>query len=213
MKIGILGSGTVGQTLGAGLAAHGYAVMLGTRDPSQEKVREWVQNTGHGVTAGTFGETASFGELIVIATLFGGTKNALELATPAALKDKIVIDATNPLEFTKAGPTLAAGFDDSAGERIQKQLPESKVVKAWNIVTAKTMVDPVREEGVPDMFIAGNDAEAKVAVTKLLQEFGWPVIDVGGIEGARMLESLGMLWIRYGIDNKQWTHAFKLLKK
>jgi len=213
MKIGILGSGVVGQTLGAGFAAHGYSVMLGTRDPKQPKVEEWVKHTGLGVTAGTFADTADFAELAVLCTNWDGTESALRLATPGALAGKIVIDVTNPLKVTESGPELSLGFSDSAGEQVQRLLPQSKVVKAWNIVTAKTMVSPAREEGVPDMFIGGNDPEAKAAVTSILHEFGWSVIDLGTIAASRLLEPLAMIWIKFGIANNHWTHAFKLLRK
>jgi predicted dinucleotide-binding enzyme len=213
MKVCMLGTGVVGQTLAAGLAAHGYSVMVGTRDPSQQKVQDWVKATGLGITAGTCAEAAAFGEIAVLATAWDGVENVLSLADPRSFEGKVVIDVTNPLAHGPSGPELALGWNDSGGERVQKLLPGARVVKAWNIVTAKTMIDPVREEGVPDMLIAGNDANAKAAVTKILQEFGWPVIDLGGIEESRLLEPFAMLWVRYGILNKTWSHAFKLLKK
>lgn len=214
MKIGIIGSGPVGQALGTGFAQHGHTVMLGTRDPSSEKVQEWVKATGNSVTTGTFAETAAFGEVGVVATGWTGTENALRLAGPENLAGKAVIDVTNPLDFSTGAPKLAVGFDDSGGEQVQRWLPGAKVVKAFNIITASAMVDPKFEDGEPDMFIAGDDEGAKGIVTGFLTDFGWRnVVDLGGIDAARMIEPLGMIWIVYGFRTGTWTHAIKLLRK
>ncbi len=213
MKIGIIGSGTVGQTLGTGLSQQGHTVTLGSREPDQERIQDWVRKTGKSARADSFEEAAKFGEIVISATQWGGTENALRLAGPKNLAGKVVIDVTNPLDFSKGMPVLAVGFSDSAGERVQRWLPDSKVVKAFNIVTAATMINPRREEGMPDMFIAGNDADAKAKVTRILEEFGWPVIDLGGIEKARLLEPLAMIWIDLYLKTQTNTHAFKLLRK
>jgi predicted dinucleotide-binding enzyme len=213
MKVGILGSGMVGQTLGAGFAAKKHSVMLGTRDPAQEKVQAWIRKTGSGVRAGTPAEAAKFGEIVILATAWSGAEDALRLASPQNLAGKVVMDVTNPLEFQSGAPTLSIGCTESAGERVQRWLPGAKVVKALNTVTAATMISPTRQEGTPDMFIAGNDAEAKGKVTAILREFGWPVIDLGGIEESRLLEPLAMIWIKYYMQTGTGTHAFKLLKK
>lgn len=213
MKVAILGSGMVGQTLGTGFATRGHEVMLGTRDPSQEKVREWTRRAPGKANAGTFAEAALFGEVAVLATLWSGTRSAIELARPVNLRGKVVIDVTNPLDFSSGRPQLALGWNDSGGEQVQRWLSESRVVKAWNIVTAATMVNPLRQEGLPDMWIAGDDAAAKQTVEVILAEFGWPVIDLGGIECARLLEPMAMVWIRYFLDTKDFRHAFKLLRK
>lgn len=213
MKVGIIGSGMVGQALGAGLAAHGHDVTLGTRDPSQDKVKAWVEATGRGVKAATFADTAASAEIVFVATLWEGTESALELAGKGNLAGKVVVDVTNPLKQGAAGPELALGFSDSGGEQVQRWLPDAKVVKAFNIVTAGTMVSPKREEGVPDMLIAGNDAAAKAKVTEILTQLGWPTIDLGGLEASRLLEPLAMIWIRYALQNKVFSHAWKLLRK
>lgn len=213
MKVAVLGSGMVGQTLGMGFATRGHEPMLGTRDPGQERVRDWARRAGRLARVGTFAEAARFGELAVLATLWSGTQSALELAGPENLRGKVVIDVTNPLDFSSGRPRLALGWSDSGGEQVQRWLPGSRVVKAWNIVTAATMVDPQREEGTPDMLIAGDDPEAKRTVASVLEEFGWPVLDVGGLEEARLLEPLGMLWIRFFIQTRDFRHAFKLLRK
>lgn len=213
MKVGVLGSGMVGQTLGLGLAARGHEARLGTRDPAREQVLEWGRRAGARGSVGTFAEAARFGELAVLATLWSGTRSALDLAGPENLRGKVVVDVTNPLDFSSGKPELALGWRDSGGEQVQRWLPGARVVKAWNIVTAATMVDPEREEGTPDMLIAGDDPDAKRTVTALLGEFGWPVVDLGGIEEARLLEPMAMVWIRHFVRTRDYRHAFKLLRR
>jgi predicted dinucleotide-binding enzyme len=214
MKIGILGTGDVGQVLGAGFAGLGHQVKVGSRNPDQEKVKAWLKKTGHGVTAGSYAEAAAFAEAAVLATRWDGTQNAIRLAEPKNLAGKVVIDVTNPLDFS-SGPTLklAVGHTNSAGEEIQRWLPESYVVKAFNMVGNAHMVHPQFPGGPPDMFICGNDARAKQTVTGFLKAFGWPVIDIGGIEGSRYLEPMAMLWVLVSMDTKNGNHAFKLLRK
>jgi len=124
------------------------------------------------------------------------------------------MDATNPLVFTPgAPPSLALGHTDSGGEQVQRWLPAARVVKVYNTVGHAHMVNPNFPGGPPDMFICGNDAAAKKTVTDICRAFGWPTIDVGGIEGARLLEPLCILWVRYGFATGGWNHAFKLLRK
>ncbi|MFO0575977.1 MAG: NADPH-dependent F420 reductase [Polyangia bacterium] len=212
MKIAVLGSGMVGQALCAGLHSNGHEVMMGTRDPNSEKIHAWLKSTG-GVRAGSFVEAAQFGEIAFLCTAWSGTESALQLVGEDSLAGKVVIDVTNPLEFTDKGPRLVVGHTDSGGEQVQRWLPKAHVVKALNTVTAGTMISPQREEGTPDMFIAGNDPGAKQKVTELLKSFGWSVIDMGGIEESRLLEPLAMIWIKYYIRNKTFTHAFRLLRQ
>jgi 8-hydroxy-5-deazaflavin:NADPH oxidoreductase len=214
MKVGILGSGAVGQALGTGFTTLGHEAKIGTRNPSHEKVTTWVKNTGAKASAGTFAEAAAFGEIAVLATSWLGTENAIKLADPKNLAGKIVMDATNPLTFApNRPPGLALGWSDSAGEQVQRWLPGAHVVKAFNIVGNADMFRPQFPGGPPDMFICGNDASAKVKVTEILKAFGWEVIDIGGIDGARYLEPLAMVWILHGFRAKSWRHAFKLLRK
>jgi predicted dinucleotide-binding enzyme len=150
----------------------------------------------------------------VLATLWSGTESAVKLSGLANLAGKVVIDATNPLVFTaNALPALALGHTDSGGEQVQRWLPSARVVKAFNIVGNAHMFKPAFPGGPPDMFICGNDADAKRVVTEILTDFGWSTIDVGGIEGARLLEPLCILWVGYGIRTGTWNHAFKLLRK
>ena len=215
MRIGILGTGDVGRTLGAGFASLGHEVMIGSRDAGSAKVRAWLEQTGDRASAGTFADAAAFAEVAVLATLWSGTENAIRLAGPQNLAGKVVIDATNPLVFTPgAPPALALGHTDSGGEQVQRWLPESRVVKAFNIVGHAHMVNPQFPGGPPDMFICGNDADAKKTVTEFLTVFGWPpAIDLGGIEGARLLEPMCILWVIYGFRTGGWNHAFKMLRK
>lgn len=214
MKVGILGTGVVGQTLGAGFAALGHDVKMGSREPGNEKVMAWVQRAGPRASGGTFAEAAAFAEIAVLATLWDGTEAALRLADYRNLAGKVVIDATNPLVFDPGQPPrLALGHTDSGGEQVQRWLPNAKVVKAFNIVGNAHMVNPAFPGGPPDMFICGNDDGAKSTVMTVLRDFGWPSIDIGGIEGARLLEPMCILWVAYGVRAGSWNHAFKLLRK
>jgi predicted dinucleotide-binding enzyme len=213
MKIGILGTGVVGQSLGLGFTGRGHDVMIGSRDPGAGKLGNWLAKAGERASAGTFAEAAAFGELAVLATAWSGTENALRLAGAEQLEGKVVIDVTNPLDFAAGAPRLALGFGDSGGEQVQRWLPGARVVKAFNIITAGEMVDPDFPCGPPTMFLCGNDEGAKHTVSGICTDFGWEVVDVGGIEGARLLEPLAMLWITHGIRSGAWSHAFKLLRK
>lgn len=214
MKIGILGSGDVGQALGKGFADHGHEVRMGSRDPGQEKVRKWLERTGGNASAGNFADAAAFGDLIVFAVLGAAAEQVVELAGPEHVAGKVVIDTTNPLDFSQGmPPSLFVGHTDSLGERVQRMLPDAKVVKAFNHVPNSHMIDPDFPCGPPDMFICGNDAGAKETVTGILEDFGWPVIDLGGIEYARYLEPLTMLWVLYLMQSGKVDHVFKLLRK
>jgi predicted dinucleotide-binding enzyme len=214
MKVGILGSGGVGQALGKGFADLGHDVKLGTRDPNQEKVKMWLAKTGPRVSAGSFAEAAAFGEILILATSWSGTESAIRLAEKKNVAGKVVIDVTNPLKIAPGGPpTLALGHTDSGCEQVQRWLAESHVVKAFNIIGNTFMVNPQFPGGPPDMFICGNDARAKQKVTEILTAFGWSTIDLGGIESSRYLEPLAMVWITYGFRTNTWTHAIKLLRK
>jgi len=215
MKIGIIGSGNVGRALGTGFAATGNQVMLGTRNPGKRELKEWIAKTGPKAAVGTLSEAAEFGEILVIATRWSGTENAINLAGSKNFVGKTVIDVTNPLVFHDNAPTtLALGGNDSAGEQVQRWLPSSKIVKAFNIVGNAHMFKPTFPGGPPTMFIAGNDQRAKQEVTKILKDFGWgEVIDMGGIEGARYLEPMCMVWMAYANKTGSWGHAFKMLQK
>jgi hypothetical protein len=205
----------VGRVLGAGLVALGHEVKLGSREATNPKAVEWAEKNGPLASAGTFADAAKFGEVILIATAWAGTPNALELAGHDHFAGKVVIDAINPLDFSKgAPPTLAIGTTDSAGETIQRILPRAHVVKCFNVVGNPHMVNPTFPERKPDMFICGDDEGAKKTVTTLCTELGWPgTIDIGGIIGARYLEPMAMVWISYFFKTGKGDHALAMLKK
>ncbi|HVP37797.1 MAG TPA: NAD(P)-binding domain-containing protein [Candidatus Saccharimonadales bacterium] len=214
MKIGILGSGDVGQSLGKGFTSRDHTVRMGSRTPGSEKVQAWVAQAGPRASAGTFAEAAAFGELLVLSTLWGGTQSAIEQAGAHNFAGKVVLDTTNPLVFTpNAPPTLAVGHTDSAGEQVQRWLPRARVVKVFNTVGHAHMVDPQFPGGPPDMFLCGEDPEAKRVAAQICRSFGWSTVDVGGIEGARLLEPMCALWVGHGLRTGSWNHAFKLLRK
>ena len=213
MRIGVLGSGDVGRVLGAGLAGLGHDVKLGSRDPGQEKLTAWSKETGPKASTGTFAEVAEFGEIVILATLWTGTKSALDLAGVKNLEGKVLIDATNPLDVSSMPPGFLVSGQDSAGEQVQRWVPGANVVKAFNTISNQHMVKPSFPGGPPDLFICGNDDGAKASVAGLGKELGWSVVDMGGIQSARYLESLAMLWILYYFKTRNENHAFKLLKK
>src|SRR5690349_19292433 len=214
MKIGIIGTGDVGRVLSAGFVKKGHEVMIGSREPQSEKLRTWQAGAGKGVKAGTYESAAKFADIAVLATLWSGTENALKLAGAENLAGKIVIDATNPLVFREgAPPSLALGLTDSGGEQVQRWLPDSKVVKAFNTVGNAHMVDAHFDNGPATMFICGNDKDANEIVAKICENFGFDVSDCGGIEGSRELEPLCILWVKVGFISGSWMHAFKLLHR
>lgn len=216
MKVGILGSGSVGKAIGAGFAALGHDVMMGSREPDRDDVKEWKKRAGGTASSGTFAQAAEHAELAVLATAWSGTENAIRLARPENLAGKVVIDTTNPLDFSVPGkpPILAVAGSDSAGECVQRWLPQARVVKAFNIVGNPDMFRPQYPGGPPDMFIAGNDDSAKREVGQVLQAFGWPEpVDIGGIESARYLEPMAMVWIMNYFRSGKGGTAFKLLRK
>ena len=213
MKVAILGTGDVGRSLGRGFLSRGHEVRMGSRDGRNEKAVAWAKEGGANASAGTFEDAAKFGELAVLATNWAGTENALRLAGAKNLAGKIVMDATNPLDFSTGAPRLAVSGNDSAGERVQKWLPDAKVVKVFNTVANALMVDPKIPGGPPDMFIAGNDEGAKKKVEQIVRDFGWNVIDLGGIEQSRLLEPLAMVYIVHAIRTGNWSIAWKLLRR
>lgn len=212
-NIGILGTGDVGRTLGAGLCALGHEVKIGSREPGSDKLREWRGQAGPLASTGTFADAASFGEIVILATLWAGTENALRLAGPGSLAGKPLVDTTNPLDFSTGAPRLSLGHTDSAGEQVQRWVPRARVVKAFNTVGSPHMVKPLFPGGPPDMFLCGNDEDAKRTVAALCGELGWPTIDLGGIESSRYLEPLAMVWITHYFRTRSGNHALRLLRK
>ena len=215
MRIGILGSGPVGQTLGRGLAARGHDVKIGSRTPQKPELQEWLKATNGKASVGTFAEAAKHGEILALCCLGTAVDSVLQQAGPQNFRGKVLIDVTNPLDFSKGmPPSLFVGTTESLGERIQRKVPSTKVVKALNIVGNPTMVHPQMEEGLPTMLVAGNDAGAKKKVGALLRELGWEdPIDIGGIDGARWLEAFVPLWVRLAQEVGSWTVAIRVLRK
>jgi predicted dinucleotide-binding enzyme len=198
MKIGIFGSGSVAQTLATTLVAGGHTVMLGSREPG--KLADWVMTAGSGVSAGSYAEVATYGEVLINATAGSGSLAALTAAGAEKLANKILIDVANPLDFSQGmPPTLFVSNTDSLGEQIQRTFPAVKVVKTLNTLAAALMVNPQQlANGNHSLFVSGNDAAAKAQVQTWLREwFGWSdVIDLGGIETARGTEMLLPIWLR-----------------
>jgi predicted dinucleotide-binding enzyme len=191
--------------------------MIGTRDPASGKLADWLAQAGKGVKAGTFSQAAAFGEAIVFAIGWAHARAVIDLANLANFKGKVVLDASNPLAFERQGqpPVLVLGHTDSAGEQVQRWLPEARVVKFFNIAGNPHMVNPDFGGDKPDMFICGNDDAAKATASVLAQQLGWPpVIDLGDISKSRYLEPLAMVWITHFFNmGFNGNHAFKLLRK
>jgi predicted dinucleotide-binding enzyme len=213
MKIGILGSGDVGRTLGAGFLKHGHEAMLGTRDPKKKEVQDWLRQTP-GAKAGTFEQAAQFGEMIALAALGRAVENIIDMAGAANFSGKTVIDATNPIADeppVKGVLKYMTGLNESLGERIQAMLPAAHVVKAFNSVGSALMVNPHFSQGAPTMFLCGDSDAAKAEVSTIIKQFGWEPYDCGSIVSARAIEPLCILWCLPGFLNNEWRHAFKML--
>ena len=211
-KIGILGSGVVGQSLGSGFIKHGYPVMMGTRNAA--KLSEWNETAGDNGTVGSFAETAAFGDIIVLAVKGSVAKEVLKLAGRENLVHKTIIDVANPIADAPPENGVLKFFtnlDVSLMEQLQIAFPKAHFIKAFNCINSAYMVDPPFDSK-PTMFICGNDGNAKNMVIEILDQFGWEIEDMGKIEAARAIEPLCMLYCIPGIRENRWTHAFKLLK-
>jgi 8-hydroxy-5-deazaflavin:NADPH oxidoreductase len=210
MKVGVIGSGVVAQTLGAGFLKHGHEVALGTRDPA--KLKDWAAK--HKAAVKSFAEAAAFGDVVVLAVAGGA---ALEAAKQAGgLAGKTVIDATNPIGGWPPVNGVLSFFtpqNESLLERLQKAYPNGHFVEAFNSVGNGQMVNPHFAGGRPTMFICGDDAGAKRTVAQILDQFGWETEDMGAVEAARAIEPLCKLWCIPGVGRGDWSaHAFKLLR-
>lgn len=211
MKVGILGSGVVAQTLAGGFLKHGHQVMLGTRN--QSKLAEW-NHTNPKAQLGSFSDAAAFGSIVVLAVKGLAAVEALRAARNSNLTGKPVIDATNPIADVPPVNGVLKFFtthDKSLMEQLQQEFPDAHFVKAFSSVGSGQFVNPHFKAGRPTMFICGNDESAKKIVSGILDQFGWETADMGTTEAARAIEPLCMLWCIPGFLHNQWTHAFKLL--
>ena len=213
MKIGVIGSGDVAKTLAGGFMKHGHEVTIGTREPA--KLKDWEGKNPKG-KVGSFGDAAKFGELVVLAVKGSASAEALRVAGASNLSGKPVIDVTNPI--ADAPPVngvlkFFTSLDESLMERLQREFPGAKLVKAFNSVGSACMVNPDFKGGRPTMFICGNDDGAKKTLTGILEQFGWETADMGKAEAARAIEPLCILWCIPGFLRNDWTHAFKMLRK
>ena len=200
MRVGVLGTGTVGETVASKLVEVGNEVRMGSREAGNEKAVAWVSSAGEGASEGSFADAAEFGEIVVNATSGQHSLEALEQAGESALAGKVLWDIANPLDFSQGfPPSLTVANTDSLAEQIQRAHPQAKVVKALNTVTAAVMGDPSSLGESSNLFICGDDAGAKAQVIEILETFGWlsgDIVDVGDIAAARGTEAYLLLWIR-----------------
>jgi predicted dinucleotide-binding enzyme len=214
MKVGILGTGDVGKSLGKAFLALGHEVKMGGRDPASEKAQAFAREGGPNASAGDFKDAATFGEIVVLCTLGLANEAVLQQAHANSFAGKLVIDTTNPLDFSNGfPPLLARPWAVSGGEQVQQILTDAKVVKAFNSVGNALMFKPELPGGPPTMFICGNDPGAKQQTTELLRDFGWDVLDVGQMHCAAYLEALCMIWVLTAAPTNSWMQAFKMLRK
>ena len=213
MRIGIIGSGDVAQSLSAGLLAAGHSVMLGTRDQKKKPLLAWNKSLPKPVEIGSTTQAAAFGELAILAVAWHAAEDVLTLVRPE-LAGKVVIDVTNPLIYNDdESPSLSIGHTISGGEIVQQSLSDSHVVKTLNYISHANMVNPQYKQGLPIMFVCGNNDSAKRQVRDLLEDLGWEdMINIGTIEKSRLLEPLSLLWIEYGATRSTWSHAFAVLE-
>jgi predicted dinucleotide-binding enzyme len=209
-KVGVIGSGIVGQTLAKGFQKHGHEVVIGTR--SAGKLADFTKATG---IAEVDFATAAGSEILVLAVGGGVAEEAIVQLGVDRIAGKVVIDTTNPIaQKPPVNGVLQffTGPNESLMEKLQAKAPGAHFVKAFSCVGNAFMVDPNFPGGKPTMFICGNNEEAKATTTKILDQFGWEVADMGLVESARAIEPLCQLWCIPGMRSNQWGHAFKLLK-
>ncbi|MEB2312085.1 MAG: NAD(P)-binding domain-containing protein [Sorangiineae bacterium] len=211
MRIAVLGTGDVGRTLASAFITLGHEVRMGSRSASSPKALAWASSAGERASVGTFSDAAAWGEWVVVATLGTALPMMLRAAGAESFGDKLVIDTTVPIDLSSGRPALALGFTESCGEQLQAFLPRAKVVKAFTTVGHSLMFRPALEGGPPDMFVCGDDAEAKRRVGELLAEMGWGMVDVGGILTSRYLEPMALVWMLVGVQRGGFAHAFKLI--
>lgn len=215
MKIAVFGTGDVGQAIATKLVSLGHEVMLGSRTATNEKAKGWVEKTGAKASTGTYADAAKFGELVFNCTLGSGTIEALKMAGAGALDGKIVVDLSNPLDFSKGmPPSLFIGNTDSLGEAVQREFPKARVVKTLNTMWNGLMVNPRMLPDTHVNYVCGNDAPAKAEVKRLLGTFGWKdeeLLDLGDITNARATEAVLPIWLRVWGATKNGAFNFKIV--
>ena len=212
-SVAVLGSGVVGTVLSDGFLKHGDRVIRGSREPA--KLAGWLAQAGPNASTGTFAEAAAQGELVVLAVKGEAAESVLTLTGSKALEGKVVIDTTNPIAPREPDHGVLRFFttlDESLMERLQRQYPQARFVKAFSCAGNTLMVDPKLPGGPPTMFICGDDATAKQVVRGVLDRFGWDTEDLGGVQAARAIEPLCILWCIPGFLHNSWGHALKLLR-
>jgi predicted dinucleotide-binding enzyme len=200
MRIGVFGTGIVGQTIATKLVALGHEVMRGSRSAENENATNWAGDAGPHASHGTFADAAGFGDLLFNCTSGLASVDVLRSAGAESLAGKIVVDVSNALDFSQGTPpAVGLGNADSIAEQLQREFPDARVVKTLNTVNCDVMVDPSLVPGEHDMFVCGNDESAKADVSSLLESFGWPakhILDLGDITSARGVEMYVALWLR-----------------
>lgn len=212
-KVGVIGSGEVGAALAKGFLKHGYAVMRGSREPG--KLADWKSKAGDKASVGTMSDTARFADLLVLAVKGSGAEGALNQCGIANLAGKTILDTTNPIADAPPDNGVLRYFtnmNESLMERLQRAAPGAHFVKAFSCVGSLLMVNPDLGGQKPTMFICGNNAEAKAKAESILRQFGWESADMGGVEAARAIEPLAILWCIPGFLRNDWRHAYKDLK-
>lgn len=200
MNIGVLGTGMVGNAIGSKLIQLGHKVKMGSRTPTNEKAATWAKNSGPNASHGTFADAAAFGEVLFNCTAGMGSLEALKMAGEKNLNGKVLVDVSNPLDFSKGmPPSLSVSNTDSLAEQIQRAFPKVKVVKSLNTMNCYVMVNPSLVPGDHNVFVNGNDAGGKATVKDLLKSFGWKennILDLGDITAARGTEQILPVWVR-----------------
>jgi 8-hydroxy-5-deazaflavin:NADPH oxidoreductase len=199
VRIGVFGTGMVGNAIATKLVELGHDVMMGSRTPDNEKAAEWVASAGAGASQGTFADAAAHGELLFNCS--GGLVSieAIGTARTEDLEGKTLVDVANALDRSSGGPTVLVSPTDSLAEQIQRAFPGARVVKALNTMNCLVMVEPERVPGEHNVFVCGDDEAAKTEVVDLLRSFGWPserILDLGDLSAARGTEAYVALWIR-----------------
>lgn len=213
MKVGVVGSGDVGQVLANGFLKYGHTVMCASRDPA--KLEGWAESAGDRGSVGKPGEVARWAELVVLAVKGTAAEDAVRLCGVENLSGKTVIDATNPIADAPPEDGVLRFFttlDESLMERLQRRAPEANFVKSFSCVGNALMVDPELAGGRPTMFVCGNSEAAKDEVRAILDDFGWECEDLGSASAARAIEPLCILWCIPGFLRNDWLHAYKVLR-